>query len=303
MKIAAVHALSALAREDVPDEVAVAYRGARPVYGPEYIIPVPFDPRLISRVSSAVAEAAIKSGVARREIKDMEAYRYALSARLDPAASLFQGITASVRANPKRVVFAEGEEEAVIRAAAAFQSSGLGKPLLSGREEIVRERIRRLGVEADPPLEVRTPRSAAEATAYIDALYRRLQRKGVLHRDCQRLVLNDRNIYAASMVAAGDADAHGHGRHAQLSGRAQRRAPGARSAARPAAHRRDADLFQGAASSSSPTPTCTKCRARPRWPTSRSRPRAWRGASATSRASRFFPIRPSASRTASAASA
>src|SRR5258706_232170 len=117
MKIAAAHALAELAREDVPDEVAVAYRGARPSYGPDYIIPVPFDPRLISRVSSAVAEAAIKSGVARRPIKDMAAYRDQLSARLDPAASLFQTVTTSVRANPKRVVFAEGEEEAAMRAA------------------------------------------------------------------------------------------------------------------------------------------------------------------------------------------
>ena len=207
MKMAAAHALAGLAREDVPDEVALAYRGARPIYGPEYIIPVPFDPRLISRVSSAVAEAAIKTGVARREIKDMESYRYALSARLDPAASLFQSITASVRANPKRVVFAEGEEEAVIRAAAAFQNSGLGHPILIGREDIIRERIKRLGADTTPPLEIRVPYSAADSTAYIDALYARLQRKGALYRDCVRMVTNDRNVYAASMLAAGDADA------------------------------------------------------------------------------------------------
>ncbi|HMI96852.1 MAG TPA: NADP-dependent malic enzyme [Micropepsaceae bacterium] len=207
MKIAAAHALAELAREDVPDEVAAAYRGARPSYGPNYIIPVPFDPRLISRVSSAVAEAAMKSGVARRPIKDMEAYRNQLSARLDPSASLFQTITASVRANPKRVVFAEGEEEAVIRAAASFQNSGLGQAILVGREEIVRERIKRLGAESDPPLRVHVPHSAAEAAPYIDALYKRLQRRGVLYRDCVRMVTNDRNVFAASMLAAGDADA------------------------------------------------------------------------------------------------
>jgi malate dehydrogenase (oxaloacetate-decarboxylating)(NADP+) len=207
MKLAAANAPAELAREDVPDEVAAAYRGARPSYGPDYIIPVPFDPRLISRVSSAVAEAAMKSGVARRPIKDMEAYRNQLSARLDPAASLFQTITASVRAHPKRVVFAEGEEEAVIRAAASFQNSGLGHAILVGREEIVRDRIKRLGAESDPPLRVHVPHSAAEAAPYIDALYKRLQRKGVLHRDCVRMVTNDRNIYAASMLAAGDADA------------------------------------------------------------------------------------------------
>jgi malate dehydrogenase (oxaloacetate-decarboxylating)(NADP+) len=206
MKIAASRALAALAREDVPDEVAAAYRGARPSYGPDYIIPVPFDPRLISRVSSAVAEAAIKSGVARRPIQDLDAYRFQLSARLDPAAALFQSVMASVRANPKRIVFAEGEEEPVIRAAAAFQNSGLGRALLVGREEIVRERIAKLGIETDPPLRVCVPHSAAEAAPYVEALYMRLQRNGALHRDCVRMVTNDRNIYAASMVAAGDAD-------------------------------------------------------------------------------------------------
>src|SRR6195952_3628529 len=147
MKIAAARALAELAREDVPDEVAAAYRGARPEYGPEYIIPVPFDPRLISRVSRAVAEAAMKSGVARKEIKDLDAYSFQLSARLDPSAALFQRVTASVRANPKRVVFAEGEEESVIRAAAAFQNSGLGKAFLVGREDVIKTRLKSAGVE------------------------------------------------------------------------------------------------------------------------------------------------------------
>jgi malate dehydrogenase (oxaloacetate-decarboxylating)(NADP+) len=205
MKIAAARALAELAREDVPDEVANAYRGARPSYGPDYIIPVPFDPRLIVRVSSAVAEAAIKSGVARRPIADMEAYRLQLSARLDPQATLFQRISASVRANPKRVVFAEGEEEAVIRAASAFQNSGLGQAILVGREDVIAERSKALGIET--ALAVRVPHSAAEAAPYSDALYGRLQRKGVLHRDCVRMVTNDRNIFAASLLAAGHADA------------------------------------------------------------------------------------------------
>jgi malate dehydrogenase (oxaloacetate-decarboxylating)(NADP+) len=207
MKIAAAEALAELAREDVPDEVAQAYRGARPGYGPDYIIPVPFDPRLISRVSTAVAEAAIRTGVARRDIKDLDAYSYQLSARLDPSAALFQKITAHVRANPKRVVFAEGEQESVIRAAAAFQNSGLGKALLVGRAEVIKAGIKHAGLDADTPLEIRVPHSAAEATPYTDALYARLQRQGVLYRDCVRMVTNDRNIYAASMIAAGDADA------------------------------------------------------------------------------------------------
>ena len=206
MKIAAVYALAELAREDVPDEVALAYRGARPVYGPEYIIPVPFDPRVIARVSSAVAEAAVRTGVARREMTDADAYRYQLTARLDPSALLFQSITSSVRANPKRVVFAEGEEESVIRAAISFQNSGLGKAILVGREEVIKERIRGASIDEDM-LEIRVPASARQASPYIDLLYNRLQRRGALYRECVRMVANDRNIYGACMVAAGDADA------------------------------------------------------------------------------------------------
>jgi malate dehydrogenase (oxaloacetate-decarboxylating)(NADP+) len=206
MKIAAAHAIAELAREDVPDEVAAAYRGARPVYGPDYIIPVPFDPRLISRVSRAVAEAAMKSGVARKQIKDLDAYSFQLSARLDPSAALFQRITASVRANPKRVVFAEGEEESVIRAAAAFQNSGLGKAILVGREEVIRAGVRKAGVEENT-LEIRVPHSAQDAQPYVEALYKRLQRRGALYRDAVRMVTNDRNVYAASMLAMGHADA------------------------------------------------------------------------------------------------
>jgi malate dehydrogenase (oxaloacetate-decarboxylating)(NADP+) len=206
MKVAAAQALADLAREDVPDEVAAAYRGSRPVYGPDYIIPVPFDPRLISHVSRAVAEAAIKTGVARREIQNLDHYSYQLSARLDPSATLLQTITAAVRAKPKRVVFAEGEDEAVIRAAFAFQNSGLGKAILVGRAEVARRGFESIGIDPDA-LEIRVPRSSQEATPYIERLYKRIQRRGALHRDATRMVLNDRNIYAASMLAAGDADA------------------------------------------------------------------------------------------------
>jgi malate dehydrogenase (oxaloacetate-decarboxylating)(NADP+) len=206
MKIAAAEAIAALAREDVPDEVATAYRGARPVYGPEYIIPSPFDPRLISRVSAAVAEAAMKSGVAKRQIKDLAAYQYELSARLDPSAGLFQMVTNAVKAKPKRVVFAEGEEDSVIRAAAAFQNSGMGKAILVGRTDIVKAGLRRAGID-EHLLEIKVPHSAEDAAPYIEALYKRIQRRGGLHRDAVRMVTNDRNIYAASMLKAGDADA------------------------------------------------------------------------------------------------
>jgi malate dehydrogenase (oxaloacetate-decarboxylating)(NADP+) len=206
MKIAAAQAIAALAREDVPDEVAAAYRGARPVYGPEYIIPSPFDPRLISRVSAAVAEAAMKSGVAKKKIADLQAYQFQLSARLDPSAGLFQMVTNAVRARPQRVVFAEGEEDSVIRAAAAFQNSGMGKALLVGRVDVVKAGLRRAGIDEDL-LEIKVPHSAEEAAPYIDALYKRIQRRGGLHRDAVRMVTNDRNIYAASMLKSGHADA------------------------------------------------------------------------------------------------
>jgi len=207
MKIAAAQALARLAREDVPDEVALAYRGARPVYGPDYIIPVPFDPRLVSCVSSAVAEAAVKSGVAQRAIDDLDSYRVQLSARLDPSASLFQRIAASVRANPKRLVFAEGEEPPVIRAAVAYQNSGLGRAILIGRMALVRERIKELGIETDPPLDIRDPQEAPEREAYAERIYATHQREGLLQRDCLRMVRYDRNVFAASMLTAGDADA------------------------------------------------------------------------------------------------
>jgi malate dehydrogenase (oxaloacetate-decarboxylating)(NADP+) len=206
MKIAAAQAIAELAREDVPDEVAAAYRGARPEYGPDYIIPVPFDPRLISRVSSAVAKAAMDSGVAKKPIKDMLAYQYELSARLDPSAGLFQMVTNAVRAEPKRVVFAEGEEDSVIRAAAAFQNSGLGKAILVGRPDVVKAGMKRAGLD-EKLLEIRVPHSAEDAAPYIDTLYKRIQRRGGLHRDAVRMVTNDRNVYAASMLKAGDADA------------------------------------------------------------------------------------------------
>jgi malate dehydrogenase (oxaloacetate-decarboxylating)(NADP+) len=207
MKVAASEALAALAREDVPDEVATAYRGARPSYGQDYIIPSPFDPRLISRVSSAVAEAAIKTGVARHAIPDLDHYRYELSARLDPSANLFHQLTTTVRAHPKRVVFAEGEEPCVVRAAAAFQQAGLGKAILVGRKDAVNATIKSAGLEGVIDLEIRVPHSATDAAPYIDALYQRLQRRGALYRDCARMVTNDRNVYAASLLTAGEADA------------------------------------------------------------------------------------------------
>jgi len=206
MKIAASRALAALAREDVPDEVAAAY-GARPKYGPEYIIPVPFDPRLISDIPPAVAKAAMDSGVARRPIEDMDAYRQQLRTRLDPVAGVLQGVYQRLRQAPRRVVFAEGEEEQVIRAAATFVHQGLGKAMLVGRERAVRETASALGVELGGDIEIINAALSKRNSNYAAYLYERLQRQGYLQRDCQRMVNQDRNHFAACMVVLGDADA------------------------------------------------------------------------------------------------
>jgi malate dehydrogenase (oxaloacetate-decarboxylating)(NADP+) len=206
MKIAAARALAELAREDVPDEVAAAY-GTRPKYGPDYIIPVPFDPRLISSVPPAVAMAAMDTGVARRPIVDMDGYRQQLRTRRDPVAGLLQQVFERLRRAPKHVVFAEGEEEQVIRAAASFTAQGLGSAHLVGREERVRETARTLGVELGEGIEIINARLSRRNADYAAYLYERLQRKGYLIRDCQRLVNQDRNHFAACMVALGDADA------------------------------------------------------------------------------------------------
>ena len=206
MKIAAARALAALAREDVPDEVAAAY-GARPKYGPDYIIPVPFDPRLISSVPPAVAQAAMDSKVARRPIVDMDAYREQLRTRLDPIAGVLQRVFQNVRRQPRRVVFAEGEEEQVIRAAASFVQQGLGSAMLVGREPRVRETAKAAGVELGQGIEVINAALSSRNAAYAAYLYERLQRQGYLQRDCQRLINTDRNHFASCMVALGDADA------------------------------------------------------------------------------------------------
>ena len=207
MKIAAAEALARLAREDVPDEVASAYQGQRPKFGPNYIIPVPFDPRLISEIPPAVARAAAESGVARRPIVNLEAYARSLSARRDPIASTLQRIFERVRRNPKRIVFAEGEEEQVMRAAVAYVNQGLGTAVLVGRDAQLLETAQKAGIDLGKPgIEIVNSRLSHRASDYADFLYSRLQREGFLQRDCQRLVNTDRNFFSACMVALGDAD-------------------------------------------------------------------------------------------------
>ena len=207
MKLAAANALAALAREDVPDEVAAAYHGSRLTFGRDYLIPVPFDPRLISRIPVAVAKAAMDSGVARHHIADLEAYAQRLSARLDPLAGTLQNVYSHVRANPKRVVFAEGEEDRMIRAANAFAAGGLGRAILIGRESVIEETLKASGLELNENVEVTNARISERNADYANHLYRRLQREGFLYRDCVRMANQDRNVFGACMVALGDADA------------------------------------------------------------------------------------------------
>ncbi|MBT7615512.1 MAG: NADP-dependent malic enzyme [Rhodospirillaceae bacterium] len=206
MKIAAAEAIAALAREDVPDEVASAYTSGFLRFGAEYIIPKPFDPRLISRVPPAVAKSAMDSGVARRPIIDMEGYCAQLSGRLSPVAGRMYEVFENARSVQARVVFAEGEEEKTIRAAALWRDQGLGTAILVGREDRILERMESLGVSA-AGLEIANAKEVGDRDRYVQAVYSRMQRKGALLRDCQRWINLDRNVFAAAMLAAGDADA------------------------------------------------------------------------------------------------
>jgi malate dehydrogenase (oxaloacetate-decarboxylating)(NADP+) len=204
MKIAAANAIAELARERVPEEVAAAY-GVKHVFGPEYIIPAPFDPRLMEVVPVAVARAAMDSGVARKPILDLPGYRTTLRARLNPTTSVLSLAYEGARAHPKRVLFAEGEEEVVLRAAIAFREGGYGTPVLVGREEVY-EKLKGLGVDpAD--YELHNSRTSALVPRMVDFLYARLQRRGFLHRDVERMINQDRNIFGATLLQLGEADA------------------------------------------------------------------------------------------------
>ncbi len=207
MKIAAAHALAELARESVPEEVAVAYGNKALEFGPEYIIPSPFDPRLIQAIPAAVAKAAEESGVAKLPIKDIEAYKQDLAARLNPTANKLSMIYKQLRAHPKKMVFSEGEEENVVRAAIQWRDSGYGSAVLVGREDHVQKHLDKLAISDMKGIEIVNAAKTDKNGKYIDFMYNRLQRKGYLHRDCVRLVKNDRNSFAACMLACGDADA------------------------------------------------------------------------------------------------
>jgi malate dehydrogenase (oxaloacetate-decarboxylating)(NADP+) len=207
MKVAAAKAIAKLAREDVPDEVVAAMGGQRPKYGKDYIIPSTFDPRLISVIPAAVAKAAMDSGVARKPIVDFEVYKDELKQRLDPTVTIMQGINNHIKKNQKRIVFADGEDENNLKAAIAFKNSKLGIPILVGKEEKIKEQVKKIGYSENFDIEIVNSKDTEKRKKYVHYLFQKLQReKGLLERDCDRLVRNDRVVWAASMVACGDAD-------------------------------------------------------------------------------------------------
>ena len=206
MKIAAARALAELAREAVPEEVAAAYGGAAKSFGPDYIIPAPFDPRLIEIVPAAVAKAAAETGVAQKPIEDFEAYRAELRARLDPTSSVLTLAFEAAKRNPKRVLFAEGEEENVLRAAIAFKEGGYGTPVLVGRETTY-DRLAEMGVDDPESFEVLNSRNSPLVEKAVDFIYEKHQRSGMLRRQVERMVNQDRNYFSAAMLALGEADA------------------------------------------------------------------------------------------------
>ena len=207
MKIAAAHAIAELAREDVPDEVVAAMGGERPHYGKDYIIPSTFDPRLISIIPVAVAKAAIKTGVARKKIENFDNYQEQLKQRLDPTVTIMQGINSYIKKNQKKIVFADGEDENTLKAAIAFRNSKLGTPILIGKEKKIKEQIKKIGYNENFDIEIVNSKDTAKREKYVKYLFKKLQREqGLLEWDCDRLVRNDRVIWASCMVACGDAD-------------------------------------------------------------------------------------------------
>ena len=207
MKVAAANAIAKLAREDVPDEVVAAMGGERPHYGKEYIIPSTFDPRLISVIPAAVAKAAMESGVARKKIENFDLYREQLKQRLDPTVTIMQGINSFIKKNQKKIVFADGEDENTLKAAIAFKKSKLGTPILVGKESKIKEQIKKIGYSENFDIEITNSKDEQKRKKYVDHLFKKLQREqGLLERDCDRMVRNDRVIWATSMVACGDAD-------------------------------------------------------------------------------------------------
>ncbi len=208
MKISAANAIAKLARERVPDEVAAAMGGDRPKYGKDYIIPSTFDPRLISVIPVAVAKAAIKSGVARKKIENLNFYSEQLKQRLDPSVTILQGINSKIKKNQKTVVFADGEDENTLKAAIAFKNSGLGTPIIVAKENVVKQRLKEIGYGENLDIRIVNSTDKKMRDKYVKFLFKKMHRdQGLLERDCDRMIRNDRVIWSSCMVECGDADA------------------------------------------------------------------------------------------------
>ena len=208
MKIAAANAIASLARERVPDEVVAAMGGERPSYGKDYIIPSTFDPRLISVIPVAVAKAAMKTGVARKKIENFEYYSEQLKQRLDPSVTIMQGINNQIKKNQKIVVFADGEDEETLKAAIAFKKGGLGIPIIVAKEEIIKKKLKEIGYSENLDIEIINSKNKILREKYVKYLFEKLHRKeGLLERDCDKLIRNDRVVWSSCMVECGDADA------------------------------------------------------------------------------------------------
>ncbi|MCB2075740.1 MAG: NADP-dependent malic enzyme, partial [Novosphingobium sp.] len=206
MKIAAAISIAELAREPVPEEVAAAY-GKTHQFGRDYIIPAPFDPRLMEVVPSAVAKAAMDSGVAQQQIEDFDKYRHELKSRLNPTTSVLTNVYAQVKNDPKRVIFAEAEHEVVLRAAIQYRSFGYGEPVLVGRTQAVLDKMAELGVSDPESYEIQNSATSEHVEPMVEMLYERLQRRGFMERDVRRMVNQDRNIFASALLKLGVGDA------------------------------------------------------------------------------------------------
>ena len=206
MKVAAAQAIAKLAREDVPDEVVAAYGGDRPHYGKNYIIPSTFDPRLITTIPTAVAKAAMDSGIAQKPIKNFDIYINELEARLDPSVGIMQGINSKIKKAKKRIVFAEGEDEESLKAAIAFKNYGLGEPILIANKNKLKESLKKIGLDENFNIEVTNSTDTEKSERYKNFLYEKLQRKGILEKECDKMVKSDRVTWGSCMVACGDAD-------------------------------------------------------------------------------------------------
>ncbi|HOI94877.1 MAG TPA: NADP-dependent malic enzyme [Syntrophobacter fumaroxidans] len=205
MKIAAVNALAALAMEDVPDSVLKAY-GNQPIeFGPNYIIPKPFDPRVLIWEAAAVAKAAVDSGVARRPINDWDAYRDSLESRLGRSQEIMRRVIHKAKRNPKRIVFLEGKDPKILRACQVILDEGIARPILLGDCQVIKDRIAELHLDLQGA-DIVDPRNFERIEAYVQTFYKMRSRKGITREEARYILRNNPNYFGAMMVKMCDAE-------------------------------------------------------------------------------------------------